>query len=127
MNKELNSVLSLIKERLSKDDIEYFKIGKTANPDERFAGEDYDNFHYASIIAHCDDSAIITQAEEDLISYFQKHKSLKDKCRNEQLGGGSPDATYLYIVAVEKDADPYAALLDKDALMDEEFMIIELK
>lgn len=127
MNKELNKVLSVIVERLSKEEIKSFKIGKTANPDERFTSEDYDHFHYASIIAHCNDSAIITQAEEDLISYFQKHKSLKDKCCNEQLGGGSPDATYLYIVAGREDADPYAALLDKDALMDEEFMIIELK
>lgn len=127
MNKELNRALSVIESRLSKDDIMCFKVGKTANPDDRFANDEYDNFQYASIIAHCDDSEIITQAEVDLINYFRNHKNLNKKCYNEQLGGGSPDATYLYIVAGRETADPYAALFDKEKLMDEGFNIIELK
>lgn len=125
MNKEIESQIGVINSALLNDDIKFFKIGKTDNPKERFAGEDYDDYSLASVIAYSDDALEIDQAEKDLIDYYLKHPILKKKCRNEQLGGGNSHARFLYIIASYNIRNIYDALLQKKPLISD-FKIIEL-
>lgn len=101
MNTKLKAKLSVIEQRLLRDDITAFKIGKTENEDERFHDDVYNAYDYASIIAYSDDPTLIANAESDLIQYFKSHPVLKGKCENINNGSaGNPYANKLYIVAI---------------------------
>lgn len=99
MNEEVRKHLFIIEKRLLQSDIKRFKIGKTSNAQERFNSGDYDDFLFASVIATSENTAMIDQAEKDLIYYFRNHQILREKCDNKQEGGGPDGATAVYIVA----------------------------
>ncbi len=126
MNKKLQAALDQIDERLLKGDITNFKIGKTRNAEERFVAEDYDDYALASIIAFSKNAKEIDMAEKDLIDYYKKHKILSEKCENENLGGGNPDATYVYIIAKSLNADYVDRLIGKKPVLSKDFVPIEL-
>lgn len=104
MNSKIQCILKTVELQLQKDEILKFKIGKTSDPESRFGQNDYENFNLATVIAKSENTKLIGQAEIDLIEYFRKHPTLKNKCENEQSGGG-PDATQLYIVAQYRSAE----------------------
>ena len=104
MNSKIKGILKTVELQLQKDEILKFKIGKTSNPESRFGQNDYENFNLATVIAKSENAKLIGQAEIDLIEYFRKHPTLKNKCENEQDGGG-PDATQLYLVAQYRSAE----------------------
>lgn len=104
MNAKLQELLPMIEDRLQKDDISEFKVGKTTNEVERFNDDEYGTYEYASIIACSDNPKLIAGAEADLIQHFQSHLVLKNKCKNMNKGSaGNPDATKLYIIAMGKN------------------------
>lgn len=82
--------------------VESFKIGKTDDPkarEEDYHVEDYSFFHVIAV----GEKKEISKAEKDLILYFMTQSRHKEKCANEQEGGGSPNATMLYIALKIKD------------------------
>lgn len=121
MNTKLKAKLSVIEQRLLRDDITAFKIGKTENEDERFHDDVYNAYDYASIIAYSDDPTLIANAESDLIQYLKSHPVLKGKCENINNGStGNPYANKLYIVAIgESPRKGLETLLDKFPLSED--------
>ena len=121
MNTKLKAKLSVIEQRLLRDDITAFKIGKTENEDERFHDDVYNAYDYASIIAYSDDPTLIANAESDLMQYFKSHPVLKGKCENINNGSaGNPNANKLYIVAIgETPRKGLETLLDKFPLFED--------
>lgn len=83
-------------------DVEKFKIGKTGNWDER--EDDYQEDGYHKVIKLCSGEAKeISDAEITLTKYFRKDSTHKDKCDNQRDGGGSSNATILYIALKMND------------------------
>lgn len=77
-------------------DVEMFKIGKTSNLDIR--EDDYQENGYHKVIKICSGNAKeISDAEIALTKYFRDDSKYKDGCDNQRVGGGSSDATLLYI------------------------------
>ena len=115
MNITLKLLLPKIEAVLSSKEITSFIIGKTDNAHIRFNQEDYNGYEYASVIARSDDPDLISDAENDLIKYFQSHTALNHKCKNDNAGsGGNPNAKSLYIVAMGPEPRiGHEALLDK--------------
>ena len=82
--------------------IEKFKIGKTENVEDR--EDDYYIDGYNFVFPLCSgEKDSISQTEKDLIKYFTETSRHKEKCENEQQGGGSPNADTLYIAVKIKD------------------------
>lgn len=127
MNTRLKALLPVIEQRLLCDDITAFKIGKTANEDERFNDDDYNAYEYASIIAQSDNPDLIAVAESDLIQYFKSHNDLKCKCENINSGSaGNSAASKLYIIAIGSTTRKgMETLLDKFPLF-KDIMIYKL-
>lgn len=83
-------------------DVEKFKIGKTANWEDR--ENDYQEQGYNKVLRLSTDKAEkISETETTLNSYFRFESKYRNKCDNERNGGGSPDATILYIALKMKD------------------------
>lgn len=81
-----------------------FKIGKTGNLDYR-RKEYYElGFQFVWEIA-TGEAQIITNTEKGLIKYFTNESPHKYKCLNEQEGGGSNNATILYIAIKAENLD----------------------
>lgn len=77
-------------------DVEKFKIGKTSNLDTR--EDDYQENGYHKVIKICSGEAKeISDAEIALTKYFRDDSKYKERCDNRRDGGGSSDATILYI------------------------------
>ena len=77
-------------------DVEKFKIGKTSNLDTR--EDDYQENGYHKVIKICSGEAKeISDAEIALTKYFRDDSKYKKRCDNRRDGGGSSDATILYI------------------------------
>jgi len=77
-------------------DVEKFKIGKTSNLDTR--EDDYQENGYHKVIKICSGEAKeISDAEIALTRYFRDDSKYKERCDNRRDGGGSSDATILYI------------------------------
>lgn len=113
MERTLEAKLSVIEDRLMCEDINFFKIGKSNDSRARFNQHNSDEefWHFLSIIAR-GSAESVNQAECDLIDYFRQHPTLKDKCQNDNRGGGGNEqATELYIIASNKYADPLEHLL----------------
>lgn len=124
MNSTLKTHLPKIEKVLSSKQITAFVVGKTDDAYKRFSDDDYGEYEYASVIAKSDSPDLISNAENDLIKYFQSHATLKHKCKNDNAGsGGNPDAKSLYIVAMgEVPRGGVDLLLDKYPLFDEEIL-----
>lgn len=124
MNNTLKTLLPKIEKALSSKQITAFVVGKTDDAYKRFSDDDYGEYEYASVIAKSDSPDLISNAENDLIKYFQSHATLKHKCKNDNAGsGGNPDAKSLYIVAMgEVPRGGVDLLLDKYPLFDEEIL-----
>ena len=77
-------------------DVEKFKIGKTSNLATR--EDDYQENGYHKVIKICSGEAKeISDAEIALTRYFRDDSKYKERCDNRRDGGGSSDATILYI------------------------------
>ena len=77
-------------------DVEMFKIGKTSNLNIR--EDDYQENGYHKVIKICSGEAKeISDAEIVLTKYFRDDSKYKERCDNRRDGGGSSDATILYI------------------------------
>lgn len=115
MNSTLKTHLPKIEKVLSSKQITAFVVGKTDDAYKRFSDDDYCEYEYASVIAKSDSPDLISNAENDLIKYFQSHTTLKHKCKNDNAGsGGNPNAKSLYIVAMGPEPRiGHEALLDK--------------
>lgn len=124
MNNTLKTHLPKIEKVLSSKQITAFVVGKTDDAYKRFSDDDYGEYEYASVIAKSDSPDLISNAENDLIKYFQSHTTLKHKCKNDNAGsGGNPNAKSLYIVAMgEAPREGIDLLLDKYPLFDEEIL-----
>ena len=124
MHPELRNLIPAIEKRLSQEDIEFFKIGKSESAEERFKDPEYNDCQLMGIVAAgC--PQIIDQAERDLIKYFKSSNPQK-LCENEnQGGGGNPMAIELYIFAKQQEADRFDGLLDPSPLF--EFKPVQLK
>lgn len=99
--------------------VKRFKIGKTDNLENR--EEDYheDGYNFIHPL-YTGEKEEISQAEKDLIKYFTEMSRHKDKCVNEQEGGGSPDATMLYL-AIEMEEVSVKDLNIKELIIDKYF------
>lgn len=132
MNKKVLQILQQIENRLLKNDIRAFKVGKSSNVNERVLYDDYNVYDYASIIATSNNSEEISKLETDLIQYFCNHPILRGKCQNQNGGSaGNPNATSVYIVAIgvtvsdDDNSNPHLDyLMEKADLLD--FRAIEL-
>ena len=132
MNKKVLQILQQIENRLLKNDIRAFKVGKSSNVNERVLYDDYNVYDYASIIATSNNSEEISKLETDLIQYFCNHPILRGKCQNQNGGSaGNPNATSVYIVAIgvtvsdDDNSNPHLDyLMEKADLLD--FSAIEL-
>ena len=82
--------------------VESFKIGKTNDPKAREDDYHVDDYAFFKVIDEGSEKEI-SEAEKDLIHYFTIQSRHKKKCANKQEGGGSPDATMLYIALKIKD------------------------
>lgn len=105
MNEQIELLKSEIDSFLTKHKkYNSFIIGKTENLYKR--REDYYESGYQFVweIA-IGESQIITKTEKDLIKYFTTKSTHKDKCLNKQEGGGSNNATILYIAIKAKNLD----------------------
>lgn len=124
MNSTLKTHLPKIEKVLSSEQITAFVVGKTDDAYKRFSDDDYCEYEYAGVIAKSDSPDLISNAENDLIKYFQSHATLKHKCKNDNAGsGGNPNAKSLYIVAMgEVPRGGVDLLLDKCPLFDEEIL-----
>ena len=99
--------------------VKRFKIGKTDNLENR--EEDYHEKGYNFIHPlYTGEKEEISQAEKDLIKYFTETSRHKNKCTNKQEGGGSPDATMLYL-AIEKEDASINDLNIKELILDKYF------
>lgn len=115
MDSKLSRLLLNIESRLSDNDIVAFKIGKSENSHNRFLQYD-EPYHYLGVVAR-GNATKINQAEIDLINWAQQRHLLANKCINtNDGGGGSSNATELYIVARRANANCGSHLLPPDEL-----------
>lgn len=103
MDPRINKLIPTIEDRLSREDIAEFKIGKAENSEERFEDDDYAGYYFQDVLANGNPNQI-SQAENDLIDYFKNRSSVKDKCRNEHGGSaGNNKATEVYVAAKHRN------------------------
>lgn len=87
------------------DRLTEFTIGKTEKPNDRECF--YQNKFYTHFCEICKGTPeIINHYEKELIEYFEKHSTLKEKQANERDGGGgNPNADILYVAIKNKEND----------------------
>ena len=111
MDKELKTIIQEIEKELEhRTDLIEFKIGKTDDIEDRKFGYKNEGYPYIWEIGY-GEPVVITEAEKILIRYFRDESPYKDRCRNEQEGGGNPKADKLYFAA-KPDELVYDNLLD---------------
>ena len=111
MKEELQTIIQEIEKELKfRTDLIEFKIGKTDDIEDRKFGYKKEGYPYIWEIGY-GTSDVITEAEKILIRYFRDESPYKDRCKNEQEGGGNPKANKLYLAAKPDKLD-FDNLLD---------------
>lgn len=103
-------------------DVEKFKIGKTNNIEEREDDYHVDNYHFVQELC-IGTSSDISKAEIYLTKHFREESRHKERCDNKRDGGGSPDATLLYIALKMKDAS-IQHLNEREAMIEKYFSCV---
>lgn len=102
MKKKIEDLIPKIENLLSNSNYKEFYVGKTDDLEKRNKEHEDEGYNLFWEIAHgIPDS--ISEGEKKLINYFRNKSSVKDKCENEnEGGGGNNQATFLYL-AVRAD------------------------
>lgn len=97
MKKEIEDLILKIEDLLSNSNYKEFYIGKTDDLERRKKEHEDEGYNFFWEIAQGTPD-IINEGEKKLIDYFKNSSSVKNKCKNEnEGGGGTSQATFLYL------------------------------
>ena len=109
---EIERIKRLVEEKLNTfSNLEEFTIGKANDCEKRFKTYYLKKGYTAYTILAEGNAEEINSVEKTLIEFFRKHPTLGKTCANINYGGGgSSEATQLYVAAkyiLKKDTDLY--------------------
>lgn len=127
MKQALQTMINAVEEKLDfRTDFIEFKIGKTDDIEKRKAQYRSEKYYYLWEIGYGTPSDV-NMAEKALIEYFRDKSKNKERCKNENDGGGgNPQADKLYL-AVKPEKYEIEDLLDDSFEIETLPVLIESK
>lgn len=127
MKEALQTIIKAVEEKLKfRTDFIEFKIGKTDDLEERKAQYQSEKYYYLWEIGYGTPNDV-NMAEKAIIKYFRDKSPYKERCKNENDGGGgNPKADKLYL-AVKPEKYEFEDLFDDSFEIETLPVLIESK